>query len=186
MSDRPASNREAQYGVVFDDLYRDLILDHYRNPRNKGGLEDAGVVVEGFNPSCGDEVSVALRLDTRDGGGTAAEEARVQQIRFGGQGCSISQSSASMLTEETAGRPIADVRALSRAVQRMLTDDGFDLDSADVGDLEALSGVARFPVRIKCALLAWKVLDEAIKVVAGPDPAGGEADEEIQTRVTSA
>ena len=68
----------------------------------------------------------------------------------------------------------------------MLTDDGFDLDSADVGDLEALSGVARFPVRIKCALLAWKVLDEAIKVVAGPDPAGGEADEEIQTRVTSA
>ena len=185
MSSRPASNREAQYGVVFDDLYRDLILDHYRNPRNKGALDDAGVVVEGFNPSCGDEVSVALRLDSPVGD-TAAESARVRQIRFGGQGCSISQSSASMLTQETAGRPIDDVRALSRAVQRMLTDDGFDPDSTDVGDLEALAGVARFPVRIKCALLAWKVLDEALKVVAGPDPAGGEDDDEIQTRVTSA
>jgi nitrogen fixation NifU-like protein len=186
VSDRAPSNREAQYGVVFDDLYRDLILDHYRNPRNKGGLEDAGVVVEGFNPSCGDEISVALRLDAPDGAGAAADDARVGQVRFGGQGCSISQSSASMLTEEASGRPIADVRALSRAVQRMLTDDGFDLDSADVGDLEALSGVARFPVRIKCALLAWKVLDEALKVVAGPDPAGGADDDDIQTRVTSA
>ena len=179
-------NREAQHSVAFDDLYRDLILDHYRNPRNKGALDDAGVVVEGFNPSCGDEVSVALRLDAPADGDTAPGHAHVQQIRFSGQGCSISQSSASMLTEETEGRPIDDVRALSRAVQRMLTDDRFDLDSTDVGDLEALAGVARFPVRIKCALLAWKVLDEALKVVAGPDPAGGEDDDDIQTRVTSA
>ena len=111
----------------------------------------------------------------------------MQQIRFGGQGCSISQSSASMLTQEIAGRPIDDARALSRAVQRMLTDDGFDPDSTDVGDLEALSGVARFPVRIKCALLAWKVLDAALNEVAGPDAdaAGAEDDSDIQTRITS-
>ena len=171
---------------MFDDLYRDLILDHYRNPRNKGALDDAGVVVEGFNPSCGDEVRVALRLDPPGDAPAPEGDVRVQQIRFGGQGCSISQSSASMLTQEIAGRPIDDARALSRAVQRMLTDDGFDPDSTDVGDLEALSGVARFPVRIKCALLAWKVLDTALNEVAGPDPAGGEDDDDIQTRVTSA
>ena len=91
-----------------------------------------------------------------------------------------------MLTQEIAGRPIDDARALSRAVQRMLTDGGFDPDSTDVGDLEALSGVARFPVRIKCALLAWKVLDTALNEVAGPDPAGGEDDDDIQTRIASA
>ena len=185
MSSRPASNREAQHSVAFDDLYRDLILDHYRNPRNKGALDDAGVVVEGFNPSCGDEVSVALRLDPPGDAPAPGGDVRVQQIRFGGQGCSISQSSASMLTQEIAGRPIDDARALSRAVQRMLTNDGFDPDSTDVGDLEALSGVARFPVRIKCALLAWKVLDAALNEVAGPDPAGGEDDDDIQTRITS-
>lgn len=166
-------NREAQNTVDFDDLYRDLILDHYRNPRNKRPLDDAAVAIEGFNPSCGDEVTVALRLDND----------AIADIGFGGQGCSISQSSASMLTQEIAGRPIDEVRALSRAVQHMLTDEGFDLDSTDVGDLEALAGVARFPVRIKCALLAWKVLDQALSEVVGPDPDHVDDDSDIQTRI---
>ena len=175
------ANREAANPVQFDDLYRDLILDHYRSPRNKGALEDAGVVVEGFNPSCGDEVKVALRLT-----GGANGDVGVEAIRFSGQGCSISQSSASMLTQEIEGRPVEEVRALSRAVQRMLTDDGFDLDSVDIGDLEALQGVARFPVRIKCALLAWKVLDQALRELAGADPQRPiEDDSDIQTRVAS-
>ena len=168
----PPANAEAQHHVQFDELYRDLILDHYRNPRNKGDLDDAAIVVEGFNPSCGDEVRVALRLD----------DGTVSEIRFGGSGCSISQSSASMLTEEIVGRPLDEVRTLTRAVQHMLTDEGFDLDSTDVGDLEALSGVARFPVRIKCALLAWKVLDQALQQVDGADPDGTEDDSDIQTR----
>ncbi len=170
-------NREAANPVQFDDLYRDLILDHYRNPRNKGALDGAGVVVEGFNPSCGDEVSLAL---IRNGDG-------IRAVRFQGQGCSISQSSASMLTEGVQGRSLDDVRALSRDVQRIFTDERFDIDATDIGDLEALQGVARFPVRIKCALLAWKVLDQALDALAGPDPsapAGNDSD--IQTRLRPA
>ena len=189
------ASRESQNAVHFDELYRDLILDHYRNPRNRGTLEDAGVVVEGFNPSCGDEITVALRLSSAASNGSRGETS-VGAVRFGGQGCSISQSSASMLTQEIAGRPVGEVRALSRAVQEMLTDEGFDVDSTDVGDLEALSGVARFPVRVKCALLAWKVLDQALRELAGPspneegpDPDGQdptvEDDSDIQTRTTS-
>ena len=169
-------SKEAQNPVQFDELYRDLILDHYRNPRNKGALNDPGVVVEGFNPSCGDEVTVALRMD----------DGALDAVRFRGSGCSISQSSASMLTEEIAGRPVDEVRALSRAVQQMLTDEGFDLEATDVGDLEALSGVARFPVRIKCALLAWKVLDQALQEVTGAGPDGTDDDSDIQTRLASA
>lgn len=181
MANRPSGNREAQHRVEFDDLYRDLILDHYRNPRNTGALDDASIVVEGFNPSCGDEVKFGLRLDGGPNG-----DASVGAIRFLGQGCSISQSSASMLAEEIEGRPLDEVRALSRAVQRMLTEDGFDVDSVDIGDLEALQGVARFPVRIKCALLAWKVLDEALSELAGADPQRApQEDSDIQTRITS-
>ena len=175
------AGRESQNRVEFDELYRDLILDHYRSPRNKGALDDASIVVEGFNPSCGDEVKVALRLDEGPNGNGS-----VGAIRFAGQGCSISQSSASMLTEEIEGRPVDEVRALSRAVQRMLTEEGFDLDGVDIGDLEALQGVARFPVRIKCALLAWKVLDQALHELAGADPQRPiEDDSDIQTRITN-
>jgi len=180
------ASREAQNTIQFDELYRDLILDHYRSPRNKGTLDDAGVVVEGFNPSCGDEVTVALSLIANPNGEDSDTASSVGAIRFGGQGCSISQSSASMLTEEIAGRSIHEVRALSRSVQQMLTDEGFDIESTDVGDLEALSGVARFPVRIKCALRAWNVLDQAIREVTGADPdQTAEDDSDIQTRTTS-
>ena len=165
-------SREAQNPVDLDDLYRDVILDHYRQPRNRGLRDDATVSAEGFNPSCGDEIqlSVAILDGTLDG------------LGFGGAGCSISQSSASMMTEAVAGRSLESAREMSRNVQQMLTDDGFDLDAVDLGDLEALSGVAKFPVRIKCGLLAWKVLDQALA------EAGGQAvddDTDIPTRVTS-
>ncbi len=164
---------EAQHPVQFDELYRDLILDHYRSPRNKGTLEGASVVAEGFNPACGDEIQIALTLNGD----------KIAAIRFQGQGCSISQSSASMLTEEAQRRSLAELRALSAAVQAMLTQDGFDVDAADVGDLESLQGVARFPVRIKCALLAWKVLEQALAEASGGSV---ETDSDIQTRVASA
>lgn len=166
------SNRESQNPVDLDDLYRDVILDHYRQPRNRGVLEAASIAVEGFNPSCGDEIQLSILL----------EDERVQALRFGGAGCSISQSSASMLTEALAGRSLADARELSGHVQAMLTDDGFDLDEVDLGDLEALSGVARFPVRIKCGLLAWKVLDQALARAAGEET---DQFEDIPTRITS-
>ena len=166
------SNREAQHAVDLDDLYRDVILDHYRQPRNRGVLEAASIAAEGFNPSCGDEIQLSILL----------EDETVQALRFGGSGCSISQSSASMLTEALAGRSLADARELSGHVQAMLTGDGFNLDQVDLGDLEALSGVARFPVRIKCGLLAWKVLDQALARAAGEDT---DEYEDIPTRITS-
>ena len=165
-------NRETQNPVDLDDLYRDVILDHYRQPRNRGALEAASVAAEGFNPSCGDEIQLSILL----------EDDIVAALRFGGAGCSISQSSASMLTEALAGRSLDDARQLSGHVQAMLTDDAFNLDAVDLGDLEALSGVARFPVRIKCGLLAWKVLDQALARAAGDELY--EYDD-IPTRITS-
>ena len=166
------SNRESQNPIDLDELYRDVILDHYRRPRNRGSLDDATVSAEGFNPSCGDEIQLSLQI----------ADGAVNGVGFGGAGCSISQSSASMMTEALTGRPLDDARELSSHVQQMLTDDGFDLDTVDLGDLEALSGVARFPVRIKCGLLAWKVLDQAIADATGQTV---NDDSDIPTRVTS-
>ncbi len=164
------SNREAQNPVDLDDLYRDVILDHYRRPRNRGVRDDATVSAEGFNPSCGDEIQLSIAID----------DGELNGLGFGGAGCSISQSSASMMTEALSGRSVESAQELSRHVQQMLTDDSYDLDTIDLGDLEALSGVAKFPVRIKCGLLAWKVLDQALA------QASGEAisdDSEIPTRL---
>ena len=166
------SNREAANPVQLDELYRDVILDHYRSPRNRGVDASAGIAAEGFNPSCGDEIKLSVKLI----------DGALSDVRFDGAGCSISQSSASMLTEAAEGRPIADARRLSTAVQGMLTDEDWDLDSFDLGDLEALSGVARFPVRIKCGLLAWKVLDQAL---AQADGGAIDDDTDIPTRIVS-
>ena len=166
------SNREAANPVQLDELYRDVILDHYRRPRNRGVDAAAAIAAEGFNPSCGDEIKLSVAVDGEALAG----------IRFDGMGCSISQSSASMLTEAAEGRSIAEARQLSGAVQQMLTDESYDLDAVDLGDLEALSGVARFPVRIKCGLLAWKVLDQALSKADG---AAVDDDTDIPTRIVS-
>ncbi len=166
-----AANREAQNPVDLGDLYRDVILDHYRRPRNRGTCADATVSAEGFNPSCGDEIQLSVAID----------EGVLSGLGFGGNGCSISQSSASMMTEAMTGRSLDAAREMSRHVQGMLTDDGFDLDAVDLGDLEALSGVAKFPVRIKCGLLAWKVLDQALANAAGEAVDEGS---DIPTRLT--
>jgi nitrogen fixation protein NifU and related proteins len=149
-----------------EDLYREIILDHYRSPRNRGELEAPPATrVEGFNPLCGDEIVVYL--DVRDG--------VVDDIRIGGQGCSISQSSASMMTSAVKGKTIDEVRALTRAFKGMMSIheqslDGDDTAPADadepgakLGDLEALRGVVKFPVRIKCATLSWNTLLQALE-----------------------
>ena len=167
-----ASNRESQNPVDLDDLYRDVILDHYRRPRNRGARDDATVSAEGFNPSCGDEIQLSV----------AILDGAVSGVGFGGSGCSISQSSASMMTEAMSGRSIDSARVMSKHVQHMLTDDSFDLDAVDLGDLEALSGVAKFPVRIKCGLLAWKVLDQVLANATGESISD---DSDIPTRLTS-
>jgi nitrogen fixation NifU-like protein len=164
-----------------EDLYREIILDHYRNPRNRGELPTPPAVrVEGFNPLCGDEIVVYL--DVTDN--------RVQDLRIGGQGCSISQSSASMMSAAVKGKTVAEARATIRAFKALMSiheqrldraDDGVSAAAAEaaaeeaaaadaavkLGDLEALQGVVRFPVRIKCATLSWNTLaqglDEALE-----------------------
>ena len=123
-------------------------------------------------PSCGDEIQLSVAIIDGAVGG----------LGFGGSGCSISQSSASMMTEALTGRTLDSAREMSKHVQQMLTDDTFDLDAVDLGDLEALSGVAKFPVRIKCGLLAWKVLDQALANASGESV---DDDSDIPTRVTS-
>jgi nitrogen fixation NifU-like protein len=146
-----------------DDLYREIILDHYRSPRNRGELPPPASHAIGHNPLCGDEIEVYL--DVHDG--------IVTDIRVGGQGCSISQSSASMMSQAVKGKPIDDVRALVHRFRSMMSiEEATDAD-ADVklGDLEALQGVVKFPVRIKCAVLAWNTLTDALDAASTADPA---------------
>ena len=138
-----------------EDLYREIILDHYKSPRNRGTLEPPAVRTEGHNPLCGDEIEVYLLVS----------DGTVTDIKIGGQGCSISQSSASMMSAAVKGKPVADVRALISRFKHMMSieDDGAEPDtSAPLGDLEALQGVVKFPVRIKCAVLSWNTLAEAL------------------------
>ena len=144
---------------MLEELYRDIILDHYRYPKGAAALEHPDRRAEGQNPLCGDECSVALALDGE----------KVREVEFRGKGCSISVASGSMMAGEIRGRSVSEVRALSDAVKAMLQGAGRGT-SLDMGDLEALEGVSKFPVRIKCALLPWTTLAEAL---ARPAPEGG-------------
>jgi nitrogen fixation protein NifU and related proteins len=138
--------------VSLDDLYREVILDHYSHPRNKGTLTPADVVQEGANPLCGDEIRLSLIV--RDG--------VVRDVRFDGKGCSISQASASMMTERIKGQPIAEAQRLIAAFKALMRGEA-SID--DLGDLEALQGVRKFPVRVKCATLGWVTLEQALDEV---------------------
>jgi nitrogen fixation NifU-like protein len=139
--------------VSLDDLYRETILDHYSHPRNKGVLEGADVTGEGANPLCGDEITIFLMV--RDG--------VVRDVRFDGKGCSISQASASMMTEQIKGRPVEEARGLIAAFKAMMHGEPAN---GDLGDLEALQGVRKFPVRVKCATLGWVTLEGALEELA--------------------
>ena len=145
-----------------EDLYREIILDHYRTPRNRGELPvPPARHAEGHNPLCGDEITVFLDVQQVDGVDV------VTDVKVSGQGCSISQSSASMMSQAVKGKPVADVRALVRKFKGMMSIEvEGDPGDADVplGDLEALQGVVKFPVRIKCATLAWNTLLQALDV----------------------
>ncbi len=136
----------------FDELYREIILDHYRSPRHHEPLADPDVVAEGYNPLCGDEVE--LRLSLKDGA--------VSDLSVRGRGCSISQASGSMLTDVILGKPVEEVRRLIDLFTRMVTDPEEE-PPAELGDLEALQGVAKFPVRVKCATLAWHTLEDGLE-----------------------
>jgi nitrogen fixation NifU-like protein len=145
-----------------EDLYREIILDHYRTPRNRGELEPPAVKVDGHNPLCGDEIIVYLNVEG------SGDDAVVNDIKIGGQGCSISQSSASMMTNAVKGKPVSEVNAVIRRFKSMMgIEELAESDSdIDLGDLEALQGVVKFPVRIKCAVLSWNTLANAILLAA--------------------
>ena len=159
-----------------EDLYREIILDHYRNPRNRGELPTPPAHAEtGFNPLCGDEITLYIQVD----------DDKLVDIKLTGQGCSISQSSASMMSTAVKGKSLAETRATIRTFKAMMSiheqrlDDG-DADAAEnadlpepevaLGDLEALQGVVKFPVRIKCATLSWNTLAQALDHL---EPAAG-------------
>jgi nitrogen fixation NifU-like protein len=155
-----------------EDLYREIILDHYRSPRNRGELEAPPAhKVEGFNPLCGDEVVLYLDIDP--------ETDTVRDIKIAGQGCSISQASTSMMSAAVKGKSIEEVQRLIRAFKALMSihesklegegegegdgsDLAADLEGVRLGDLEALQGVVKFPVRIKCATLAWNTLQQGL------------------------
>ena len=133
-------------------LYQELILDHYRRPRNKGTLPSPTASASLRNPLCGDEVDV--HVDLRDG--------RVADVRFGGRGCSISQASASMMTELVKGHTADEVRALGQRFAEMIRGDESAAKDQTLGQARARAGVARFPTRVRCALIAWEAMARAV------------------------
>ena len=137
--------------MALDDIYKEVILDHYKSPRNKRELPGAELTCTANNPLCGDEITVFAHVD----GGTVAE------VTFQGTGCSISQSSASMMTEAVNGASIDDAKGLAGKFRGMMAGD-VEPDEQEFGDLVALKGVVKYPIRIKCAVLAWDVLQDAL------------------------
>ena len=134
------------------DLYRDVIVDHNRNPRNFRPMPDADCTAEGFNPLCGDRLTLFVKLDGD----------RIADVSFQGSGCAISVASASLLTESIKGRSVAETEALYGSMHELLTRDDAAIDPASLGKLGALSGVREFPARVKCASLCWHTLDAAL------------------------
>ena len=133
-------------------LYQEMILDHYRRPRNKGALENPDASVEMKNPLCGDEITLQVAFDGDS----------VRDLRFAGRGCSISQASASMMTQLIKGKSTEEIDAIRNQFRELMLGDSSAADDPQLGSLRALSGVARFPARVKCALLAWNALESAL------------------------
>ena len=140
------------------DLYRDVIVDHNRNPRNFGKLEPADAHADGHNPLCGDRLSLYVNLDGD----------RIREAKFDGSGCAISVASASMLTEAVKGKTRSEVQALFEDMHLLLTQHDASVDLGKLGKLAALSGVRDFPARVKCASLCWHTLNAALHREAEP------------------
>jgi nitrogen fixation protein NifU and related proteins len=139
-----------------DDPYKEVTLDHYKSPRNKRPLPEATLSRHKNNPLCGDEITIHARVD----------HGKVIEVTFEGQGCSISQASASMLTGSVAGRDLEDARSLAGDFREMM-EGKQDPDEEELGDLMALKGVVRYPVRIKCAVLPWDVFQDVLGEAGG-------------------
>ena len=133
-----------------DTLYRQVIMDHYKNPRNKGVLDGEVLTVDMNNPTCGDRIQLQLQV----------EDDIVKDVKFDGEGCSISMSSASMMTQAIKGKKLEEALKMSDTFSHMMMGEDIDMEELDLEDLGALQGVAKFPARIKCATLAWKAMEK--------------------------
>ncbi|MBR3118609.1 Fe-S cluster assembly sulfur transfer protein SufU [Oceanobacillus profundus] len=133
-----------------DTLYRQVIMDHYKNPRNRGQIEGDSVTIDMNNPTCGDRIQLQMQV----------EDGVVQDAKFEGEGCSISMSSASMMTQAIKGKSLEQAVKMSRAFSEMMLGKEIDTEGLDMEDIEALQGVSKFPARIKCATLAWKAMEK--------------------------
>ena len=142
--------------MALEELYKEVILDHYKNPRNKRDLPGAELSCSKNNPLCGDEITIHAHLS----------DGRVADVAFEGRGCSISQASASMLTEAVMGKPVGEAEKIASEFRSMM-EGKLEPDEEEFGDLVALKGVVKYPVRIKCAVLAWDVLQDAL---SGAEP----------------
>jgi nitrogen fixation NifU-like protein len=149
-----------------EELYQAVILDHSRRPRNFGELRDAAVLIHGDNPVCGDEIHLGVKFDT-DGG--------LQDIRFTGHGCAISQASASLMTMKLKGKSRAQATEMFRAFHDLVTDERADAPKM-LGDLQVMQGVRKFPQRVKCAMLAWRAVEQALQQDKGESTISTETD----------
>jgi nitrogen fixation NifU-like protein len=140
-----------------EELYQEVILDHSRRPRNFGVLEKSDVVVHGDNPSCGDEIHLGVQFGA---------DGNLQEIKFSGQGCAISQASASMMTMKLKGKSREEAAAMAHTFKHLVTEEGAE-QAKNLGDLQLLQGVRKFPQRVKCAMLAWRALEQALAQTAG-------------------
>ncbi|MGE7943449.1 Fe-S cluster assembly sulfur transfer protein SufU [Lysinibacillus xylanilyticus] len=135
-----------------DQLYRSVIMDHYKNPRNKGSIEEDAVTIDMNNPTCGDRIHLTLKVT----------DGVVEDAKFDGEGCSISMSSASMMTQLIKGKKVEEALDLADIFSKMMMGEDYS-DKYDLEDVEALQGVSQFPARIKCATLAWKAMEKGVK-----------------------
>lgn len=135
-----------------DTLYRKVIMDHYKNPKNRGTIEGDALTVEMNNPTCGDRIQLQIQV----------EDGIVKDAKFDGEGCSISMASSSMMTQAIKGKRIEDALNMSKTFSSMMLGEDVDTEEADFGDIEALQGVSQFPARIKCATLAWKAMEKGV------------------------
>ena len=149
-----------------EELYQAVILDHSRRPRNFGELRDAAVLIHGDNPVCGDEIHLGVKFDT-DGG--------LQDIRFTGHGCAISQASASLMTMKLKGKNRAEATEMFRAFHDLVTDERADAPKM-LGDLQVMQGVRKFPQRVKCAMLPWRAVEQALQQTKGESTISTETD----------
>lgn len=154
------------------ELYQQVILDHSRKPRNHGTITDGAVHVHGDNPSCGDEIDLYVKFD---------EAGKIVDIKFDGSGCAISQASASMMTLKVKGQPHGDAENLARDFRIVVTGEGKVANEDALGELQLLEGVQHFPQRVKCAMLGWRALEQAIQMRASSSQEGSATTEEASS-----